>query len=528
MKFMQRGRRLTTSLLATLTVIAAGCDGLLDENPVSTITPVNFYQTPQDALTAVAAVYSTMRYVGNYPGWNYLIENLTAQSLNRRNGNDGSGCWDVFMCQTSNAIPSNMWSRLYEGINRANAVVGNVPGIEDMDPANQARIIAEARFLRASHYFTLVRLFGGVPLFQEETTRLDNLIKPRTSADEIYTFIISDLEAAVADLPVTVPADEFGRATQGAARTLLGKVYLQRGVIGQSNPFGDPLLWPTAQAGDLDAALAQFRAVVNSGQYALVDDYASLWEVGTEINPEVIFSIRYAPFDGEGAQSCTYASPLFSNFCARQFASWWGEVPFYESYAEGDVRREATWISEFIDPNGVHRLLDPEDVLSDNYGREGPAARKYIGDVRSVAIVGAEPIDFVYLRFGDVLLMLAEVLWRQNPGSGEALELVNQVRERAGVSPLSVLTEEALYWERQWELATEQHGWFDAPRFWDLHLDHMVDNAMLRQTNPAKYDRGRPVPEEIPLVADQPKIRLIPIPQGAIDLNRELVQNPGY
>jgi hypothetical protein len=527
MTFLHRERRAAVALLAALALATAGCGDLLDENPLSTITPVNFYDTPQDALTALASVYASFRYTGQDTGWPYLSENSTPQAVNRRDRNNNGGCWDVFACPPSNSVSTGFWNNSYEGINQANAVIGHVPEIQGMDAATQSRIVAEARFLRALHYFSLVRLFGGVPLFDVETTQLDDLVKARSTADEIYAFIIADLNAAIPALPVSVPTSEFGRVTQGAAHTLLGNVYLQRGTIGTSNPFGDPLYWPTADANDLKAAETEFRAVVNSGQYSLVSDYASLWRPATEINSEAIFSIRFAPYAGQGAQNCTYASPLYSDFCFRQFASWWGEVPFVESYAPGDVRKAATWILEFTGPDGVHRVFEPDNVMGDNYGREGPAPMKYIGDVHGASATNTAPVDFVWYRYGDVLLMLAESIWRQSPGSGEALQLVNQVRARAHVDPLTQLDESALYWERNWELATEQKGRFDAPRFWNLFIDQLNESAGKRTTDAAHFGKGQAVPPSMPEV-EEPKVRLIAIPQSALDLNPNLVQNPGW
>lgn len=528
MNLIQQGRRWRVSLLTLLAVGAAGCDGLLEETPLSTITPVNFYQTAQDAETALMAVYASFDYVGNDIPWTYLIENITPQSVNRRGTSHNNGCWEAFRCSPSNPSNRNIWNTSYAGINRANAVLGNVPAVE-MEAGQKARILAEARFLRGLHYFQLVRLFGGVPIFDSETKRLGDVARPRATADEIYDFIIADLSAAVQDLPETVPTSEFGRATKGAARTLLGKVYLQRAVLGASDPFGDPLVWPSASPGDLEAAITEFRAVVNSGQYALVPDYGSLWRPETEINSEAIFSIRFAPIPGLGNRMCTYGSPLNSAMCFRQFAAWGGEVPFVESYAPTDVRRDVTWILEFDSPDGTHRVFDFENVLGDNYGREYPAPGKYTDPttVSGISDIATGPTDFTFLRYADVLLSLAEALWRQNSSSGEALQLVNQIRERANVEPLSVLTEEALYWERAWELSNEQQGWYDGARFWEIFKAHVEASSGLRETQPEKYDQGQPVPSSTPEIVE-PMIRLIPIPQSAMDLNPNLIQNPGY
>jgi hypothetical protein len=123
--------------------------------------------------------------------------------------------------------------------------------------------------------------------------------------------------------------------------------------------------------------------------------------------------------------------------------------------------------------------------------------------------------------------MLAESIWRQSPGPGEALQLVNQVRARAHVDPLTQLDESALYWERNWELATEQKGRFDAPRFWNLFIDQLNESAGKRTTDAAHFGKGQAVPPSMPEV-EEPKVRLIAIPQSALDLNPNLVQNPGW
>ena len=189
---MLRNRRSIAPLAASLAFLTGGCDGLLDENPAGTVTPVNFYQTPADGLTALNATYASLRYYG-VVSWSYMIENSTAQSVNRRDRTNNIGCWEVFACRPDNGSSTGAWEDLYQTINRANAVIGNVPNIPEMNDGVRARVIAEAKFARALTYFNLVRLFGGVPLFEVETTRLSDLAKERSTADQIFDFVIADL-----------------------------------------------------------------------------------------------------------------------------------------------------------------------------------------------------------------------------------------------------------------------------------------------------------------------------------------------
>src|SRR5262249_17844110 len=153
-------------------------------------------------------------------------------------------------------------------VNRANSVLAHVPSI-DMDTALKSRIIAEAKFLRALHYFNLVRMFGNVPLKLTETVGLDSLNLPQSTPQAVYAQIEQDLKDAIAVLPPAKsygPSD-IGRASRGAAKTLLAKVYLQRAGTGVS----------AAPATDWQNALTLARQVQSDGDYSLVADYKSLF-----------------------------------------------------------------------------------------------------------------------------------------------------------------------------------------------------------------------------------------------------------
>lgn len=507
-------------------VLFGGCDDFLAENPAGTLTSVNFFQNGTDAVNALSGAYQALHDRNYVAGRSYVeILELPTPQLASRAGNLNIRCLDNFVCSTDNVHWANVWQGIYEAINAANAVIDNVPQIEKMNPGLRDRVVAEAKFLRAFHYFNLVRLYGGVPLRENETTSLADLRQPRAPADEIYSFVIKDLTEAQQALPVSYPASDWGRATRGAAQTLLGKVYLQRGVAGKSNPFGDPLYWPTAQPGDLQKAEAELRKVIQSGQYRLVDQYRDLWREETEKNSEVIFAMQNILYPGQGSHGGSNAyAPFRSGWGRGQNASGNGELPFYLSYAEGDVRRGVTWLTEYVDIFGKRKKWDPNNIQGDTWPREGPAPDKYLVHRTDIATTFSIPLDQPILRYADVLLMLAETLLEQNK-TGEALQLVNQVRARAGVAPLTALDREAMYWERNWELATEQHAWYDAARFWDLFKEQSHRHSMLYQTNPKKYPRWT-VPE-VELVLED-KHRLVPIPQEWIDRNPKLVQNPGW
>lgn len=511
-------------LLGVMLLAMAGCDGLLDETPRGNLASSNYYQNAADALTALNGAYQALHDGGSggyLVGRNYvfMLETPTPQTVAYSGASSVRGCWDVFACSATNdEYARTSWNSIYAAINRANAVIDNVPKITDMDPALRARVVAEAKFLRALHYFNLVRIWGGVPLKLDETNGLTDLAKPRNSADEVYEQVIKDLQDAAKDLPVSYPANDFGRATQGAALTLLGKAYLQRGVVGKTNPFNDNLFWPTAQASDIGDAITALRSVTGLG-YSLVSNYGDLWNEATEQNSEVIFSVQNMDQPGQGMDVNQYLAPRNSGWI-NTWTSAGAELPFYQSYPAGDKRKSVTWLTEYPDVNNKVIRYDESKPTS---SWPGPSLRKYLIERRDVK---TNPRDLVVLRYADVLLSLAEALYDQSPGSTEALALVNQVRARAGIAPLTALSREAIYQERNWELATEQKGWFDGQRFWDLMTRDILANAQLGKDLPGKYPR-RTVPEITPEITE-PKSRLMPIPQEAIDRNPQLKQNPGY
>lgn len=504
-------------LVPTAAVLLGGCDGLLDENPVSTITPVNFYQNSTDALNALNGAYQVL-HDGNYVvgrEYVFMLETPTPQVVAYPSTTNVRGQFDVFMHEPNNGYILDSWRTMYEGINWANGVIDNVPNIKEMDAGLKSRVVAEAKWLRAFHYFNLVRLFGGVPLRVTETSNLKDLQSERASADAVYEQIIKDLTEAAKDLPASYPINQFGRVTSGAANALLGKVYLQRAIAGRTNPFSDKTFWPTAQAGDLQKAEQALRAVMNSGRYRLVSDYKMLWNEATEVNSEVIFSVQNMNQGGQGMSVNSFLAPRNSGWI-NTWTSAGAELPFWQSYAPGDKRRDVTWLPEYRETSGKFHKYDPSKY---NSQWPTPSLRKYLIERTDVQ---TNPRDLVLLRYADVLLMLAEVLHHQGQTGGEALQLVNQVRARAGVSPLSAVTRDALYWERNWELASEQHAWYDGQRFWDLFSAHTESNAGLVD----KLKRNQ-VPK-LDFQIEEPKHRLMPIPEEVIDRNPKVKQNPGW
>ena len=289
---------IVAALSAVTVALACNDKKFLTEQPFDFIGPTNFYHNSGDALAAINGVYADFI---NSTGDDYYGRNFVML------GRAYDGDVDVAVVGDERAQParrlrdsavatptcSRCGSAAFDAVNRANSVLDHVPAI-DMDTTLRNRIIGEAKFLRATHYFNLVRMFGGVPLKLHETVGLDSLSRPRNTAQEVYAQIEQDLKDAIAALPSTksYTGADVGRASRGAAKTLLAKVYLQRAGTA------------VGPAADWASALATAKQVQSDGDYSLVADYKSLFDFigGTvnERNSEVIFDDRESFAPGTG------------------------------------------------------------------------------------------------------------------------------------------------------------------------------------------------------------------------------------
>ena len=271
-----RNRMKTVGALGLLAVALACNDKqFLTEQPFDFIGPTNFYRNAGDALAAINGVYADfINSTGdNYYGRNFvmLVEHPTEMWTSRLSATNERSQPDEYAIPVNHSYVQSVWQSAYDAINRANSVLDNVPKI-DMDTALRSRIIGEAKFLRATHYFNLVRMYGGVPLKLHATQGLDSLAIPRNTAQEVYAVIEQDLKDAIASLPSakTYTATDVGRASKGAAKTLLAKMYLQRAGtgVGTAADWASALTYAKQVQSDGDYALVQFRTSFKGKDYS--------------------------------------------------------------------------------------------------------------------------------------------------------------------------------------------------------------------------------------------------------------------
>lgn len=542
MTILHKGRVLA---LAGGLLLAAACGDHLTEVPYSFVAPENFYRNADDALAAVAGAYDGFQadvdalgvddteYYGRH-FWmltDYPTETMTVRLGATNERTDA----DIFTTDPAHTYVIGVWQSAYHAVNRANAVIDNVPGITGMDATLRDRVVAEAKFLRAYHYFNLVRLFGDVPLFLEETKSLQDLQRPRTPQAQVYQAIISDLEQAVPALPLGYTGKDVGRVTSGAGRALLAKVYLQYGAVGGGG------------AAAFTQAEKWAREVVASGRYSLLPSYAAVFSQTNENNAEVIFDIQNTRAAGAGGHMCDQFAPRplpsQSDFpwCDSQNPSFGVEWPFFFSYHPDDTRKAATWLLSYTKKSGAAVTWDSTQAAVNAYGHFAPVPHKYMDKVPG-SQDGAEEPNFILIRYADVLLSLAEAINENAGPTEEARGLVNQVRSRAGVPGIpSGLSKQqmkdAIFLERRYELAGEGHGHFDSQRNWawaKARIEQFSTNAARSFWNRPRVPsscsscilRDSSVPK-ITLTLDD-NDRFYPIPSEAIAVNPQLTQNPGY
>ena len=562
-----------------LIISLSGCYDL-DLYPHDKLSEGTFWKTREHADQAMAGVYSMLRndnVFGTVFGLDCLSDIAT--------GFDPPS-YDVIVRGTYTATTNKIvdkWSNLYEGIARANLVIQNIGNVSENEMSQEIKnqYIAEAKFLRALFYFQLLDFYGAVPLYDEKVVvakEFNAMMEPRSTPDQVRSFILADLDAAIASLPQEgdYAAAYYGRATKGAAQALKGKVLLYNKQYSEASKL--------------------FEDVISSKKYALYPSYENLFKPGGDASNEMIFAIQNI-----GGVGKDYGMPMAWYIGNRStFGSCWNNVTaatdFVDSYEYKDGRpfNWEDWIPGFTtddaikdatfratltsDLTKVAKYPDAKDLLLEMYDQRDPRMQQslilpytwYKGwvsnapkDCEYVIATGVNekngfirlggkgwniylwrkfvpeydmngaindrahtPINFPLIRYADVLLMLAEC-YNEMERQDDAVSLINQIRARvnmpginSGPSWLEASTKEEVFerikHERAVELAIEGHRFSDLKR-WGL-LETLNGKAEKGFTGKAYYTR-----------VVRSRDYLWPIPQQEIDMNKNLLpQNPGW
>ena len=466
--------------------ILAGCEESLEFEVKDRITLENFFQSREDAIAAVNAVYDVLGAVDLYCSSLWLIQDIASDDCDAKpTWNDPNAHqFDRYTLQATNNYTTNIWKDSYRLISRANLAIDRIPEIE-MDEKLKERLLGEARFLRALSYFNLVRLFGGVPLVLHVESDIDAYRVPRADRESVYAQIISDLEDAAAVLPATYSGSNRGRATRGAALSILASVHLTRG--------------------EWAGAAERASQVMDLGVYDLWADFKDNYREENKNGKESIFEVQF--YTGEQPENTRIVISGLPSIYA--FPAGVGIIlpteDLLSSFEEGDHRYESTFFEEYS-YFGMNRF-EPHIWKHWDQGAYPPDK------------TGQSGANFPVMRFAEILLIYAEALNELNQGpTAEAYEAVNRVRARArngveGVVPdLAALSYQefrtAVLKEKRCETVNEGHRWFDLVRTGNLE-------AYVKR---AKGDKASP----------QPFNYVFPVPQREIDLNGNLEQNDDY
>lgn len=489
------------SILLLVLFTLGSCHHLLDVKPHTFSSGDNYYQNEGQFLRAVNGAYGSLQelYTADYfwPMTEMIADNTNYQFDASDRGAQQREEIDEFLITSTNNYVNNTWNMLYRNIMEANVIIDRIDPVEFPDEALKARYKGEAQFLRAFQYFHLVRLFGPVPLVVNEVADPEGAFtEGRASVEAVYEQILADVNAAIASLPESYSGADIGRATKGAALTLLGEVHMT--------------------LHNFDEAAAAFGQVVDLG-YSLLPNYADNFNPAFKNNAESVFAIQFdAGLQTEASNFIFMFGPRNAKDELIGFPGTLGgsNIPtpsIYRAYEEGDARRDAS-IAMFSDAS--------------NAGFE--ESKAFDGDIPFIQKYYHPPFledgraneNWPVYRYAYVLLMLAEAL--NETGTGDPYPYINAVRKRAGLDPLSGLSKEAfreaVAHEQRVEVAFENHRWYQLLRTGkavEVMTEHGIEEkARLNRLSDASY-------------TIQPHKLLFPIPAREIRLNG-FEQNPGW
>jgi len=500
---------LKIAVLIGVVGLAASCKKFINYQPQDsyTVSADSYLQSASDYQTMEISVYTPLQWI------NQVVPIGDIASDNSVTGGESASDQldlqqiDQYDESPTNGTLTNIWQYAYEGVNRANYLTQyqttNPAGQQINFPGKDA-MYGEVYFLRAYYYFTLVKMFGGVPLFTDK--RLDFASSgtlQRASASAVYQQIEADLTKAITVLPTV--QEEKGRVTKYAAQALLGKVYLYEK--------------------NYSAAAGVLQSVIDAGAFTLVAKFDSIFVESGENGPESVFEIQYSnssPYyqwsnvlQGQGNYSVEQAGVRqISGTSAMPYATGYSTnlptVDLYNAYENGDQRREGTCFDVAAYAANNPALNVTYEVAP--YENTGYYNNKYLP--RKGQTSGQPELNYLNnfrtIRYADVLLMAAEAYNKSGtPDDTKAQLYLNMVRRRAfevtdashDVTATGSTLYTAILNERRLELAME------GERFFDLVRTGQAATVM------PNFKAG--------------KNEVFPIPQQEVTVSH-LTQNPGY
>lgn len=490
-----------------LQVLSSCKKNFLEVDPKATQVETNYYKNASEAFNGLVAAYDPMGWEGGLGGDYANFAALEAASDDCFGGGGSASdvpylnTMDSYNIDAANGPQLGFWKKGFTGVSRVNTILSklesDIPGLTD---AVKKRYIAEAKILRAYYYFELVRLFGHVPLFTEPLSTEEIYNVAQVTPEEVYAQVEKDLKEAIAEtnLPDKVPAaTEGGRWTKGAAHALLGKVYLFQ------------KKWANAVT-----ELAEVNGTPGGTSkygYHLLANFSDIFRPDNTFNSESVLEITHTSIAASGWGNTSKVEGFIAStmFGPRSYNG-----PFYYSGWGGCTITPSLFNAIHYDPRYETTVSDVDSLVKikqatyvPGYQNTGHFVRKF-APLQNFKNTGAGPAtinypqNYIEIRLADTYLMEAEALVQGGGDQTRAAALLNAVRARVGLKPVTA-TLDNIYNERHLELATEGHRWYDLIR----------------------TGRAATVLGPLGFVAGKNEFLPIPLPELS---NTKMVQNPGY
>lgn len=487
---------MTTIFVTIFLLSVTSCSDYLELNPISSYNAGSFYQTENDFELAINGVYAVLRDLHN----GNIINTLECRSDNIQD--DPINSYDqnkVHRFQNNESTPllTNVWNSFWMMISRCNLIIDKIENASFTDENRKSYIKGEAYFLRGYAYFHLGFIFGGVPLIDREMKVDETKVTARSTQTETFDFAAGDLKTAASLLPETWPAKELGKATRYAAQGIHARLLLFQNKHSEAKIL--------------------LENIINSGRYQMATKYSDCFLDKYDNSPEHVFQVQF--MEGNVGQGNAWVAKAVHEFVVDSLFPWGGvsgsnlvSPALYDAYEEGDLRKVFSLRKGYTTKQGV---VDTVSVFYIKYAQGTQPTSKSDYEV-----------NMPVLRYTDVKLMYAEVLNEQNfVPDGEAFSILNEVRDRAGLNPLTSVDiptpdafREILLHERRLEFAGEYLRWYDLVR---------TGKAMSVMNNHfARSDEGGGGKYRM-----EEYHHIFPIPERELDVNRDrdyMWQNPGY
>jgi len=491
-------------IMAGMGIILSCKKSFLELQPAGQTLESNYYANPSQAYAGVVAAYAPLNtetggldntYSNPLGPLNAASDDCVAGGGSSTDMSTWQDMNNYSLLTPATGPQGEFWAINFLGVGRTNLILSKLSNVPGLAASDQKRYTAEAKFLRAHYYFDLVRLFKNIPFYTAPLTPAQFYTLKQVPPATVYAQIEADLNAAIPDLPTTIATADNGRASQGAAKALLGKVYLYE------------QKW--AQSAAILADVNGTPGGANMYNYKLLANYGQLFNPANKFNSESIFEIQHTPsqnynWGGWGSFKSNVYTQMIGprSYNGPIYYAGWGFNPITPALV-ALMKNDPRYGYTIVNIDSLSKATN--STYSPSYQNTGYFIQKWAPLLKYKSTGTAElnwPNDYIEIRLADTYLMEAEALMQAGSNTTRAQALLDAVRARVGLSSVAVSLPN-IYNERRLELATEGHRWFDLVRWGQA-------GTALASKN---FTTG--------------KNEILPIPLSELT-NTALVQNPGY